>query len=124
MSDELRGLDDPPDDGSRDEGPVYGARRRRMLRVTVLVALAALVLPLVLSVWGQAQSAAARACAVYVERFSADAVGSRVSLDLFAEGGPGWVCSAVSPGGTETPLANLGLLPGAARPIGPDEQPT
>lgn len=121
MSGELRGFDEHADDSS-DDGPVYGVRRRRVLRVTVLVALAALVLPLVLSVIGQAQSAAARACAVYVERFDADAGGSRVALDLFADGGPGWMCSAVSTGGVETPLANLGLLPGAARPVDPEER--
>ncbi|WP_022889999.1 hypothetical protein [Agromyces italicus] len=115
---------DPEFEGRpHDDRPVFGERRRRVLRITVLVALAALVLPLVLSVAGQAQSAAARACAVYVERFDADAVGSRVALDLFADGGPGWTCSAVSEGGVETPLANLGLLPSAPQPVGPDEIP-
>lgn len=117
--------DERPEHDERhdDDRPVYGGRRRRVLRITVLVALAALVLPLVLSVVGQAQSAAARACAVYVDRYDADAVGSRVAFDLFADGGPGWMCSAVSAGGVTTPLANLGLLPSAPRQVDPDEVP-
>jgi len=73
---------------------------------------------------GQAQSAAARACAVYVQRFDAEALDSQVSLELFGPGGPGWQCSAVAPGGIVTPVANLGLLPTAPAPIGPGERGT
>ncbi|UOQ88517.1 hypothetical protein MUN74_14735 [Agromyces endophyticus] len=124
MSDEYRTGPDGPDDVPHDDRPVFGARRRRVLRITVLVALGALVLPLVLSLVGQAQSAAARACAVYVQRFDAEALDSQVSLELFGPGGPGWQCSAVAPGGIVTPVANLGLLPTAPAPIGPGERGT
>ncbi|MGW9168219.1 hypothetical protein [Agromyces sp. NPDC055658] len=120
MTDDHPELDDRP----HDDGPVYGGRRRRALRITVLIALGALVLPLVLSLVGQAQSAAARACAVYVERFDIEAEGSQVSFELFGAGGPGWQCSAVAPGGVATPLANLGLLPSAPTPVQPDERGT
>lgn len=118
--------DDHPelDDRSHDDGPLYGARRRRALRIAVLVALGALVLPLVLSLIGQAQSAAARACAVYVERYDAEAEASHVSFELFGPGGPDWQCSAVAVGGVATPLANLGLLPSAPTPVQPDERRT
>lgn len=114
---------DPYGGDPHDERPVFGERRRRALRITVLVALGALVLPLVLSLIGQAQSAAARACAVYVERYDVDAENSRVSFEPFGEGGPGWQCWAVGPGGVATPLANLGLLPSAPVPVEPEERP-
>ncbi len=104
-----------------DEGPVYGERRRRALRIVVLVALGALVLPLVLSAYGVARSAADRICAIYVAGYDADA-GSRVSLELFAAGGPGWQCFAVSEFGVSTPLANLGLLPAVPRQMLPEER--
>ncbi|WP_022894181.1 hypothetical protein [Agromyces subbeticus] len=114
---ELQGFDD---DDAR--GPVYGERRRRALRITVLIALGALVLPLVLSIYGVAHSAAQRACAVYVAQFDTDAAGARVSFDLFGRGGAGWQCYAVGEGGSEILIAGLGLLPGAPRPVDPDER--
>ncbi|AWB94866.1 hypothetical protein DCE93_03660 [Agromyces badenianii] len=114
---ELHGADD---DDSR--GPVYGERRRRALRITVLVALGALLLPLVLSVYGTAHSAAQRACAVYVAQFDTDATGARVSFELFGRTGAGWQCYSVAASGGETLIAELGLLPGAPRPIDDDER--
>ncbi|MCD2442797.1 hypothetical protein LQ757_10980 [Agromyces sp. SYSU K20354] len=120
MSELQRGLDDEP----HDDRPVYGERRRRVLRIAVLIALGALVLPLMLSAYGVARSAADRACAVYVDRFDTDAAGFRVSFELFGDGGPGWECSAVSASGVATPLANLGVLPAAPRPISPAERGT
>lgn len=116
---ELHGADD---DDSR--GPVYGERRRRAIRITVLVALAAMLLPLVLSIYATAQSAAQRACAVYVLQFDTDAAGARVAFDLFGRGGAGWQCFSVGDNGGETLIAGLGLLPGAPRPIDPDERDT
>ena len=67
---ELQGADD--DD---PRGPVFGERRRRAIRVTVLVALCAMLLPIVLSIFGTAQSAAQRSCAVYAAQFDTDASG-------------------------------------------------
>ena len=119
MSDHHPELDGDP----YDDRPVHGERRRRALRITVLIALGSLVLPLVLSVYSVAYSAAARACSVYVANFSASS-DYRVSLDLFGDGGPGWQCFAVSSSGVATPLANLGLLPAAPRAELPDERDT
>lgn len=99
-----------------DDGPVFGARRRRVLRVVVLIAVAALVLPVVLSIYGVARAAADRACAQYVAVYDADARASRVSFELFAPGGPGWQCFATAGHGSSgTHIANLGLLPSAPR---------
>ncbi|KRC58722.1 hypothetical protein ASE14_19560 [Agromyces sp. Root81] len=107
------------DDG---RGPVYGDRRRRAIRITVLVALCAMLLPVVLSVFGTARSAAQRACAVYAAQFDTDAAGARVAFELFGRGGPGWQCFSVGDTGVETLIAELGLLPGAPRPIDPEER--
>ncbi|KRE21516.1 hypothetical protein [Agromyces sp. Soil535] len=105
-----------------DDAPTPGQRRQKALRVAVLVALGALVLPLVLSAYGVAKSAADRVCAVYVAAYDTSAAGFRTSFEVFAPGGPGWECFSVSDGGVATLLANLGLLPAAPRPVPPDER--
>ena len=100
---------DPFDDD--DDRPMPGHRRRRVLRVVVLIALGALLLPLVLSAYGVAKSAADRACSVYVAAYDTDAAGFRSAFDLFAPGGPGWECFAISEHGAERLLGNLGPMP-------------
>lgn len=119
MSESHPELDGEP----HDDRPVHGERRRRALRITVLIALGALLLPLVLSAYGVAYSAAVRVCAAYVATYDVRA-GYRVSLEIFGDGGPGWQCFAVSTSGVATPIANLGLLPAAPRPPAPDERET
>lgn len=120
-SDPFGDLSGPGDDPAED-GPVFGERRRRIIRITVLVALIGMLLPLVLSAFSVARSAAERACAVYVADFDADAAGARVAFDLFAEGGPGWLCYAVGGGGGSTFLGNLGPMPAAPRSTLPGER--
>jgi hypothetical protein len=111
------------DDGDeRDDRPVRTDRRRRALRIVVLVALAGMLLPLVLSAYGVARAAAERACAVYALDYSVNATSS-VAFDLFAEGGPGWLCFArVGPGDRGMLLGNLGLMPAAPRPAEPGRE--
>lgn len=107
------------DDDWGDDRPVRTGRRRRALRIVVLVALVGMLAPLVLSAYGVARAAAERACAIYALDYSANA-SSSVSLDLFAEGGPGWLCVAkLGPGDRGVLLGNLGLMPAAPRPAGP-----
>ena len=98
-----------------DDGPMPGERRRRVLRIAVLIALGALVLPLFLSVYSVAKSAADRACAVYVAAYDTNAAGFRTSFELFSPGGPGWECLAISENGSSRPLGNLGPLPAMPR---------
>jgi hypothetical protein len=105
------------DDGASD-GPVFGERRRRAMRIIVLLALVALLLPLVLSALGVARSAADRACAAYAADYQSGA-SSQVEFDLFAEGGPGWLCFASTSSGGRTLLGNLGPMPAAPRPVAP-----
>jgi hypothetical protein len=111
---------EPYDDGL----PMPGARRRRAIRIAVLVALAALVLPLVLSGFNVAKNAADRVCSVYVAAFDADAAGLRTSFEVFAPGGPGWECVAISSNGARTLVARLEPLPAMPRlPAQPDPGP-
>lgn len=108
------------DDGDwSDDRPVRTARRRRALRIVVLIALAGMLLPIVLSAYGVARAAAERACAIYALDYSVNA-DSRVTLDLFAEGGPGWLCYAqVGSADRGLLLGNLGLMPASPRPVAP-----
>ena len=105
-----------------DDGPVFGARRRRALRIIVLVALGGMLLPLVLSAFSVARAAAERACTVYVADFDADAAGARVAFDLFAEGGPGWLCYDVRGQGGDAYPGNLGPMPALPRATLPGER--
>jgi len=107
-------------DDEHDDRPVRGPRRQRILRVVVLVALSALVLPLVLSLANVAHAAASRACAITVNRYDASAMGSRVTFDLFGPGGAGWLCFADQPGRGDRLLANLGVIPAVPREPLPD----
>ena len=104
-----------------DDAPMPGQRRRRVLRIVVLVALGALVLPLVLSAYSVAKSAADRACAVFVAAYDTNAAGYRTTFDFLAPGGAGWECFAISDNGASRLLGNLGPLPAMPRPPELDE---
>ena len=116
MSERHPELEPDPFEDDDDGRPMPGHRRRRVLRVVVLIALGALLLPLVLSAYGVARSAADRACSVYVAAYDTDAAGFRSSFDLFAPGGAGWECFAISEHGSERLLGNLGLMPTLPQP--------
>ncbi|WP_394552701.1 hypothetical protein ACDF64_17920 [Agromyces sp. MMS24-JH15] len=104
-----------PELDNDDGAPVRGERHRRMLRFVVLVALGAMVLPLVLSGYGVAVRAAAQACALTVAAFDTSSTGSRIEFSLAGRGGPGWLCFADAPSG-ERLVANLGIMPGGVPP--------
>jgi hypothetical protein len=107
-----------------DDGPMPGERRRRVMRIVVLVALGALVLPLVLSAFSVAKRAADRVCAVYVAAYDTDAAGFRTSFEAFTPSGPSWECVAITSGGAQTLVARLGLLPSMPRlPSQPGPEP-
>ena len=99
-----------------DDAPMPGQRRRRVLRIVVLVALGALVLPLVLSAYGVAKSAADRACAVFVSAYDTNAGGVPHDVRPLRAGRTGWECFAISENGTSRLLGNLGPLPAMPRP--------
>lgn len=92
------------------DGDSRFVRRRRVMRIVVIVALAALVLPAVLSTGAVASGTAARVCSIYAQSFDRNAAGE-ARFELFGPGGPGWQCYAVLTPGHEQPLGNLGVIP-------------
>ena len=92
--------------------------RQRAMRVAVMLALAAMVLPVVLSTLAVATSTARSTCAAFATA-AAGATGGELSteapFELFASGGPGWQCYVVTENGDRRHLANFGLFPAAPR---------
>jgi hypothetical protein len=98
-----------------DDAPLRGRRRTAMLRVVVLVGLAALVLPGILITASTANRTAVHACTVYTAFYAPGSIDAQARFELFAGTGPGWNCYAIGFDGTETMVRALGLIPGGAR---------
>lgn len=88
------------------ERPIRSPRTLLFMRVLVIVAIAALVLPGVITTYTFAQSSAQNACAVWVNHEIAQQHTSFAKFQGFA-----WQCYAVTADGT-TIVTSLGLLPG------------
>jgi hypothetical protein len=84
----------------------------RALRVTIVVAVAALVVPGVLYTIGLQSATAQAACRIAVRDADARAVGSDARFELAGAAGPGWYCYLRSFDGSELLLRPLGLIPG------------
>lgn len=96
---------------SEEDRRPFGARRKRLVRLVVYIALAALVVPIAGGTVVQAERNAQRACAIIGGISAPQAEGTRAAFELFGRGGPGWQCySTGSYGGDH--LAPLGLIPG------------
>jgi len=96
------------------ERPLRSRLFRQVMRVVVVLGLAGLILPGIISAVGTANITATRSCDTYVEYFAPQAVSADVRFELFGQGEPGWKCYAIAFNGTETLLRSLGLIPGAA----------
>ena len=92
------------------EGMPHRRRMRRIMRIVVIVAVAALILPTVLGTWSVANRSAASTCAALVQASGTGATGSSVAFDLFGDSGPQWYCSADF-GGRTTVLGGIGVIP-------------
>ena len=95
-----------------DDRPLYSVRRRRVLRAFVLIAVAAMLLPIVASLVSVTAGTAAAACAQAVTYSAPDATGSSARFELFGPGGFGWQCYAVGGFGGDRFVGSLGLIPG------------
>jgi hypothetical protein len=95
-----------------DERPLYGRRRRTIMRVVVLVAIAAMLLPLIANLVTVSAATAADACARAVAYEVPDARGSSARFELFGAGGIGWECYATGAFGGDRHVVSLGLVPG------------
>ncbi|MBX3078698.1 MAG: hypothetical protein KF692_05655 [Cryobacterium sp.] len=100
------------DAADSDDRPLYGRRRRTMMRVVVLVAVAALVLPVVATLLTVSAATAADACARAVAYAVPDASGSAARFEFFGAGGIGWECYAVGGFSGDRHVVSLGLVPG------------
>ena len=89
-------------------------RRRRMrfvLRIVVVVGIACLVLPGMLTTLSVASSTAQEACNAWVRYEAPEATRASARFELFGAGGPGWQCYTVGAFGGEKNVASLGLIP-------------
>lgn len=95
-----------------DDRPLYSVRRKRLLRAFVIIAVAAMMLPILASLVTVTAGTAAAACARAVAYSVPDATSSTARFELFGEGGLGWQCYAVGGFGGDRFVGSLGLIPG------------
>ena len=99
-------------DEESDDRPLYSIRRKRMLRAVVLLAVAAMLLPIVASLITASANAAVAACARTVAYSVPDAPSSTVRFELFGPGVIGWECYTAGAFGGDSHVISLGLVPG------------
>jgi hypothetical protein len=103
-------------DSETDDRPLYSRRRRTALRVVVLVAVGAMLLPLVANLVTVSAATAASSCARAVAYVVPDARGSSARFEAFGPGGIGWECYAVGGFSDGRHVVSLGLIPGMVEP--------
>jgi hypothetical protein len=95
--------------------PTEGSPRRRRarlgLRIVVVIGIACLVLPGMITTASVASATAQTTCAAWVAYEAPDATGSSARFELFGAEGPGWECYATGGFGGEKHVASLGLIP-------------
>lgn len=99
-------------DDETDDRPLYSRRRSTALRTIVVLALAAMVLPVLANLFTVNIATANDACARAVAYAAPGAVSSSARFELFGPGGIGWECYSVGGFGGEQYIAPLGLIPG------------
>lgn len=99
-------------DSETDDRPLYSRRRRRIMRAVVLVAVAAMLLPIVANLVTVSAATAADSCARAVAYAVPDAAGSSARFEVFGAGGIGWECYAVGGFSGNRHVVSLGLVPG------------
>jgi hypothetical protein len=95
-----------------DSGPSRSARRLRVMRIVVTLAVAGLILPGVLVTVSTQISTADAACRIVVATIAPDSEAAEARFQLAGHAGPGWYCYAERFGGTEILIRSLGLIPG------------
>jgi hypothetical protein len=98
-----------------DERPLHSRRRTFVFRAVVLVGLASLILPGLVTTVSVASATANRSCAIWVHYVAPDAQGSTARFELFGAGGIGWECYSVGAFGGDRHVVSLGLIPGGPR---------
>ena len=108
---ELSGYE--PTDSAR---PLRGRRMVLVMRITVILGLAALLVPGVLTTLSIASATAATACAAAATRYYPFSQGTDARFELAGAGGLGWQCYAIDRNERRTFVIPLGIIPGPFRP--------
>jgi hypothetical protein len=116
--------DDEPELAGYDPGdgrPLRSPHTVLVMRVVVVIGLACLVLPGIITTLSVASTAAKEECRRWVAYESPSSPGSRAQFELFGAGGMGWQCYTSGAFGGDTLVASMGLIPGP--PALPNLQP-
>lgn len=99
-------------DSDLGDRPLYGKRRKRLIRALVFITVGAMLLPGLLSLYTVSAAAATRACVVATIHEAPDASGVSAPFELFGPGILGWECYATGTFGGNRHIMSLGLFPG------------
>ena len=101
-----------------DGGSVRHPLTLKVIRVVIVIAVLALILPGIVYTVSVQIETAGTACAIVVSATAPDATPD-ARLQLWGGNGPGWYCYARSFDGSEVLLRSLGMIPGLTyRPSG------
>ncbi len=106
--------DDEPELAGYERGsgrPLRSARLVLLMRVIVIVGIAGLVLPGVITTISVGADTARVACEAWVAYETPDATGASARFEMFGPGGLGWECFSVGAFGGDRHVASLGLIP-------------
>ncbi len=95
-----------------DEPPLYGRRRRILVRIVVLIAVGAMLLPVLANLYTVSAATAANSCMVATRHEVPDATGASARFEIFGPGVIGWECYAIGGFGGDHHVISLGLIPG------------
>ncbi len=84
----------------------------RVMRVMIVIGVAALIVPGVIYTVGMQVQTADAACRIVTRSEDPASVGSETRFQLTGAAGPGWYCYSEQFGGGELMLRALGLIPG------------
>ena len=95
--------------------PLRSPRLILTMRIVVIVGIACLVLPGVLTTMNVAAGTAQEACGAWVHYEAPEATGASPRFEFFGPGGVGWQCYSVGAFGGDRNVAFLGLIPVSPR---------
>lgn len=95
-----------------DDRPLYNKRRTTIIRVMVLIAVGAMLLPILANFYSVGDATAQNACAAAVRYEMPDATGAVAKFEFFGAGVIGWECYAKGGFAGTKHILSLGLIPG------------
>ncbi len=95
-----------------DDRPLRSPMVTRVLRGVIVVAVAALLIPIVGTTVSVQARTAERTCQAMVAAAGAGEADADAAFDLFGPAGPGWYCTARFDDRRAIVVGSLGLIPG------------